>query len=228
VSGRKSLLMLAGFCGWAVLLDAPARLESTVPQDVRERESSAGGCSWDTSSRAQLLTCGVLASRSVIGTVDQARPRIPPMERVSLDHCSLTSVRPIMNSVYRSHRSERAMVINADVEELGERGLYVLKSRGTAHSNQIREFLLSDSGIEVVPVVIGAGGLLTGSARIAADSAELHTAQGLSLESAKLGRALERRKETVDAHVATLLADFESEELLIQRLIKASELRRKR
>ena len=44
VSGRKSLLMLAGFCGWAVLLDAPARLELTVPQDVRERESSVGEC----------------------------------------------------------------------------------------------------------------------------------------------------------------------------------------
>ncbi len=35
--------MLAGFCGWAVLLDAPARLELTVPQDMRERESSVGG-----------------------------------------------------------------------------------------------------------------------------------------------------------------------------------------
>jgi len=110
---------------------------------------------------------------------------------------------------------------------LGERnrGLYVLKSRGTAHSNQIREFLLSDNGIEVVPVVIGAEGLLTGSARIAAESAERTTAQGMSLESAELGRALERRRETVDAHVATLRADFEAEELLTRRLIEASEQR---
>ena len=110
---------------------------------------------------------------------------------------------------------------------LGERnrGLYVLKSRGTAHSNQIREFLLSDNGIEVVPVVIGAEGLLTGSARIAAESAEHTTAQGMSLESAELGRALERRRETVNAHVATLRADFEAEELLTQRLIEASEQR---
>ena len=66
VSGRKYLLMLAGFCGWAVLLDAPARLELTVPQDMRERESS-GRVLWDTSSRAQRLTCGFLASRSVSG-----------------------------------------------------------------------------------------------------------------------------------------------------------------
>ncbi len=103
------------------------------------------------------------------------------------------------------------------------RGVYVLKSRGTAHSNQIREFLLSDNGIEVVPVVIGADGVLTGSARIAAESAERNTALGMSQESAELARALERRRETVDAHVATLRADFEAEELLTRRLIEASE-----
>jgi len=105
------------------------------------------------------------------------------------------------------------------------RGLYVLKSRGMAHSNQIREFLLSDNGVDVVPVVIGANGVLTGSARIAADSAERATAEGVILESEELARALRRRRETVDAHVATLRADFEAEEGLTQRLIQASEQR---
>ena len=110
---------------------------------------------------------------------------------------------------------------------LGERnrGLYVLKSRGMAHSNQIREFLISDNGVDVVPVVIGANGVLTGSARIAAESAERATAEGVILESEELGRALRRRKETVDAHVATLRADFEAEEGLTERLIAASEQR---
>lgn len=105
------------------------------------------------------------------------------------------------------------------------RGLYVLKSRGMAHSNQIREFLLSDVGVDVVPVVVGADGVLTGSARIAAESTERATAEGLSLESAELASALERRRETVDAHVATLRADYAAEERLTRRLIEASELR---
>jgi circadian clock protein KaiC len=111
---------------------------------------------------------------------------------------------------------------------LGERnrGLYVLKSRGTAHSNQIREFLISDTGMEVVPVVIGPNGLLTGSARIAAESAEQAGAHGLTLESVELARALENRRETVDAHVATLRADLAAEERLTQRLIEASEQRK--
>ena len=105
------------------------------------------------------------------------------------------------------------------------RGLYVLKSRGMAHSNQIREFLLSDNGVDVVPVVIGADGVLTGSARIAAESAERANAEGVILESEELAQALRRRRETVDAHVATLRADFEAEEGLTQRLIQASEQR---
>jgi circadian clock protein KaiC len=102
------------------------------------------------------------------------------------------------------------------------RGLYVLKSRGMAHSNQIREFVLSDTGVEVVPVVIGESGVLTGSARIAAESLERFAAGRLSLESEELASALQHRRETVDAHVATLRADFAAEERLTQRLIEAN------
>jgi circadian clock protein KaiC len=113
------------------------------------------------------------------------------------------------------------------LDALAERNrlLFVLKSRGMAHSNQIREFVLSDGGVEVVPVVVGAEGVLTGSARIAAESAERATSEGLSQESEQLARALERRRESVEAHVATLQADLAAEESLTQRLIEASERR---
>jgi len=55
-----------------------------------------------------------------------------------------------------------------DIESGGERnrGLYVLKSRGMAHSNQIREFRLTDHGIELLDVYLGPDGVLTGSARL--------------------------------------------------------------
>src|SRR4029453_13671747 len=54
-----------------------------------------------------------------------------------------------------------------DIELSGERNraMYVLKSRGMAHSNQIREFLLTSEGIELADVYLGAEGVLTGSAR---------------------------------------------------------------
>jgi circadian clock protein KaiC len=56
-----------------------------------------------------------------------------------------------------------------DLESDGERNraLYVMKSRGMAHSNQVREFLITDHGIQLVDVFVGPGGVLTGSRRLA-------------------------------------------------------------
>jgi len=59
-----------------------------------------------------------------------------------------------------------------DYEVNGERNklMYVLKSRGTAHSNQVREFVITDKGIHLVDVYLGEEGILTGSARVAAEA----------------------------------------------------------
>jgi circadian clock protein KaiC len=59
-----------------------------------------------------------------------------------------------------------------DMETGGERnrGLYILKSRGMAHSNQIREFRLTTRGIELLDVYLGPDGVLTGSARLAQEA----------------------------------------------------------
>ena len=61
-----------------------------------------------------------------------------------------------------------------NVESNGERNrlLFALKSRGTAHSNQVREFKLTSHGIELVDVYVGPGGVLSGSARLAQEAAE--------------------------------------------------------
>jgi len=103
------------------------------------------------------------------------------------------------------------------------RGLYVLKSRGMAHSNQIREFLLSSEGVGLVPVYIGPDGVLTGSARAAAEAAQAATEQGWARESAELTEALELRRRAVETEVASLWADFEAEENRSQRRIQASK-----
>ena len=61
-----------------------------------------------------------------------------------------------------------------DIEVAGERnrGLYVLKSRGMAHSNQIREFVLTDRGIDLLDVRVGPEGVLIGSRRLAQEARE--------------------------------------------------------
>lgn len=61
-----------------------------------------------------------------------------------------------------------------EIEAVGERnrGLYILKSRGMRHSNQVREFVLTDKGVDLIEVYVGPGGVLTGSARKAQEAFE--------------------------------------------------------
>ena len=100
-----------------------------------------------------------------------------------------------------------------NIETNGERnrGLYVLKSRGMAHSNQIREFFLSDNGIELLDVYLGPGGVLTGSARQAQEAEEKATAMKRRKELERQQRVLDLKRKQVEAEIAALRAKFESE-----------------
>jgi circadian clock protein KaiC len=97
--------------------------------------------------------------------------------------------------------------------------LYVLKSRGTAHSNQIREFLLTNHGIELADVYVGPQGVLTGSARQAQEAQERAdgTARLDDLEQRRVN--LERRRASVEAQTAALWREFESEEDIVKNLL---------
>jgi len=99
------------------------------------------------------------------------------------------------------------------------RVLYVRKSRGMAHSNQIREFLLTADGIELADVYVGPQGVLTGSARQAQEAKELSdgTERLDDLEQRRI--SLERRRESVEAQMAALWRDFEDEADVVERLL---------
>jgi circadian clock protein KaiC len=106
-----------------------------------------------------------------------------------------------------------------DIELGGERnrGIYILKSRGMAHSNQIREFVLTDEGIDIRNVYVGPEGVLTGSMRLAQEArgrAEKLTRQ-LEMEAKK--RRLERKRAALEAQIAALKAEFEGDEIEIAR-----------
>lgn len=101
-----------------------------------------------------------------------------------------------------------------DIEIGGERnrGLYVLKSRGMAHSNQIREFMLTDHGVELRDVYVGASGVLTGSARLTQEAQE-KAAMMLRDQEVELRRLeLERKRTSLEAQIAALRAEFAVEE----------------
>jgi len=114
-----------------------------------------------------------------------------------------------------------------DIESSGERnrGLYVLKSRGMAHSNQIREFRLTDRGVELTDVYLGPAGVLTGAERETQEMRERAEALARSQEIDRKQRALDRKREKLEEQVAALRASFEAEEEDIQRTIEQEQLR---
>lgn len=99
------------------------------------------------------------------------------------------------------------------------RALSILKSRGMAHSNQTREFLITDNGIELRDVYVGSGGVLTGSARLAQESAEEGEQLERQQEIERRKQDLERRRTMLKAQIAALQQEFEAQESETQALI---------
>ncbi|HWE29766.1 MAG TPA: circadian clock protein KaiC, partial [Polyangia bacterium] len=97
-----------------------------------------------------------------------------------------------------------------DIEIAGERtrGLYLVKSRGMGHSNQVREFLITNAGINLVPVAIGPSGVLTGSARLNQEALQRAEALQQEQEIERRERDLLRRKRALDAQIETLRLDY--------------------
>jgi circadian clock protein KaiC len=100
-----------------------------------------------------------------------------------------------------------------DIESGGERNraLHVLKSRGMAHSNQIREFLLTGHGIELVDVYTGSGQVLAGSARLAQETQERESDLRLAQEAERRRRDLDRKRKAMEARIEAMRAEFEAE-----------------
>ena len=118
-----------------------------------------------------------------------------------------------------------------DIEIGGERNrcLYIIKSRGMAHSNQVRECLITDHGVELCEVYVGAGGVLTGSARIAQEAQELALTLTREQEVERRKIEIESRRQALEAQIAALRAEFgvqeaESMKIITQEQAQASQL----
>jgi circadian clock protein KaiC len=119
-------------------------------------------------------------------------------------------------------------VLLRDIEINGERnrGLYILKSRGMAHSNQIREVLLSDSGIDLVEVYLGSEGVLTGSARATQEAKEKAESRDYQREMDRKMREQEHKRKSLEARIKALRAEFEMESEELRMMAKDEKKRR--
>lgn len=109
-----------------------------------------------------------------------------------------------------------------DFESNGERNrlLYLLKSRGMEHSNQVREFRLTKAGIELVDVYLGAGGVMAGTARAVQEAQERAAELARRQEIEQKQRDLKRKQQLMEAQVAALKAQFEADKEEIERLVQ--------
>lgn len=113
-----------------------------------------------------------------------------------------------------------------NIESGGERnrGLYVLKSRGMAHSNQVREFVMTERGVELLDVYVGPHGVLTGSARYSQEAKERAEELARQHDFNTRRRAFERRRTAVEAQVAALRAELDLEAEDLRSLLAQKEL----
>ena len=90
-------------------------------------------------------------------------------------------------------------VVNLESNGERNRGLYVLKSRGMSHSNQVREFQMTSAGVQLVDAYIGPAGVLIGSARLAQEAKERRERQRRAQDIERKRRELARKRDALDA-----------------------------
>jgi len=136
------------------------------------------------------------------------------MKRITAFFTSLASADTNMENTdtYISSLIDTWLLLR-DIEIGGERnrGLYILKSRGMAHSNQIREFKLTNNGIELLDVYVGPEGVLTGSARLSRETKDQAEQLLRQQEIARKQFGIERKRESMEAQIVVLRSEFEAE-----------------
>lgn len=173
-----------------------------------------------------------ISNLATAGSLDESTAilvRLMDYLRKNKISCVFTSLVTGGNSLEATDEGLSSMVdawlLVRDVELAGERNrvLYVLKARGMAHSNQLREFLITSKGVRLIPAYLGQGGVLTGSARAAQEAREVADVQLAADELERQRLAMEHRRAAVEAQVATLHATLAAEEQDFARIAGVHE-----
>jgi circadian clock protein KaiC len=116
-----------------------------------------------------------------------------------------------------------------DMEGVGERnrGIFIIKARGMGHSNQVREFVITNKGIELLDVELGPNGILTGAARQSYKLKQSMSDIKLQNEISRKDREIERKRKVLEANIEALKNEFESVEEELSLLKATEELQKK-
>ncbi len=108
------------------------------------------------------------------------------------------------------------LMLNREVNGEFNRELYLLKARGTSHSNQVREFIMNSKGIQLLPPYLGENGALTGSARKSEEAKTRRIEADRMAEITRRRRAIETRRRKALAQIEALRAELEADDLELQ------------
>jgi len=116
------------------------------------------------------------------------------------------------------------LLLNREVNGEFNRELYLLKARGISHSNQVREFVMSDRGIRLLDPYLGEGGALTGSARRNEEARARRAEVERRAEVTRVQDQVTQKRRRALAQIEALKADIDADEAELKRLVKAEEI----
>lgn len=115
------------------------------------------------------------------------------------------------------------LLLNREAGGEFNRELYLLKARGTSHSNQVREFVMSSEGISLLQPYVGEGGALTGTARVAEEARSRRLEMQRRADVTALGERLEQRRRKAVAEMEVLQAQLAADEAELRRVMEAEQ-----
>ncbi len=185
------------------------------------------------SSRPQVVVFDPITNLMAVGTEGETKSMLTRL----IDFLKSSQVTAVFTSLTGGGGAEAqtdvgvsslmdAWLLLRNLETGGERNrvLHLLKSRGMAHSNQVREFILSNNGIDLVPVYSGPSTVLTGSARLTQDAREKAEARVRQQAIASRQREIERARHATEAQIIALRAELEGKVEELQQQIDQEKL----
>ena len=112
------------------------------------------------------------------------------------------------------------------IETNGERNrtIEIIKARGMYHSNQVREFKLTNSGIKLIDIYLGPSGMLTGAARLSQISKEKAEKLASEQEIERKQRELKQKRLSIEAQIKELNTQLEAEKLELEQIIEQKKV----
>lgn len=111
------------------------------------------------------------------------------------------------------------LLLNREVSGEFNRELYLLKARGLSHSNQVREFVMSDEGIKLVPPYLGESGALTGTARRNEEARSRRAEVRRRADVSRVQQQLEQKRRRAKAQMEALQAELDADEIELKAIM---------